>query len=376
MSGNHSRSSWSGSGHDAFDVLHHRKAERVRVEAREARIVEFGLEHHVGVRLQEFQEIAVRDPALLVQPAHDAVMHVGRGALVHHLGLALRIEILRDVPHDSHQLALPRLQARRGLFQEVQQIFLRQSEQRAAALDVQHGIGLGPPGRDGPPQVVERAFLVQAAFAGALLLVAQIELFLARIAIDPVRHQRMRGIERMLDRKAPVTLLALRHIAFCELEIVENAVGVGPLLEQIIVLEEMVVAEGGVRDHQRLHRRGVFLHQVGNARRRVDDDLVGETHQPLAVGRLVKGEMLAERPMLVEQRHADRGIGVQHLFRGDDLDLVGIDVEPQFRPRNRLAGLEDALQRREIPIRAFEQSFGCRGHDAAFSCLARRWNRS
>src|SRR6202043_516457 len=103
------------------------------------------------------------------------------------------------------------------------------SEQSAAALDVEHGTGLGPSGRDGPPQVVERAFLVQAALAGALLLVAQIELLLARIAVDPVRHQRMRGVERLLDREPSVTLLALRHIAFREFEIVENAVGVCPL---------------------------------------------------------------------------------------------------------------------------------------------------
>ena len=123
-----------GIGDDALDVLHHRKAERIGIEARKARIVEVGLEHHIGVRLQEFQEIAVGDPALFVQPGHDAVMHVGRRALVHHLGLALRIEILRDVAHDPQQLALPGLQPRRGLFQEIQQVFLRQAEQLAAPL--------------------------------------------------------------------------------------------------------------------------------------------------------------------------------------------------------------------------------------------------
>ena len=99
-------------------------------------------------------------PALLVQPVHDAVMHVGRGALVHHLGLALRIEILRDVPHDPQQLALPGLQPRRGLFQEIQHVFLRQAEQAAAPFDAQHRRALGRPGRHGAPQIVERALLV------------------------------------------------------------------------------------------------------------------------------------------------------------------------------------------------------------------------
>ena len=72
---------------------------------------------------------------------------------------------------------------------------------------------------------------------------------------------------------------------------------------------------------------------------RVDDDLVGQAPQALAVERLVMGEMLAERPVLVEQRHADRGIGVEHLLGRDHLDLVRIDVEPQFAdarsPRRR-----------------------------------------
>ena len=299
-------------------------------------------------------------------------MHVGRSALVHDLGLTLRIKILRDVAHDAQQFALPGLQARRRLFEEIQDIFLRQSEQAAAPLGVQHSRALDRPGRHGPPQIVECALLVQAALSGALFFGAQIELLLAGIAIDPVRHQRVRGVERLLDREPAMPLLALRHIALGKIEIVENAFGVRPLLEQIVVLEEMVVAERRVGDHQRLHGRGVFLHQIGNARRAVDHDLIGEPHESLAVERLVVGKMLAERPMLVEQRHADRGIGIQHLLRGDDLDLVGIDVEPQFRSRNLLAGVVDALQRREIPVRSFEQSFGCRGHGAAFSCLRRR----
>ena len=104
----------------------------------------------------------------------------------------------------------------------------------------------------------------------------------------------------------------------------------------------------------------------------IDHDLIGEAPQALAIERLVMGEMLAERPVLVEQRHADRGIGIEHLLGGDDLDLVGIDVEPEFGSRDLLAGIVDALQCREIPVGAFEQALGCRGHGAAFSCFRRR----
>ncbi|MHC2561830.1 hypothetical protein ACVIVD_003824 [Bradyrhizobium liaoningense] len=88
----------------------------------------------------------------------------------------------------------------------------------------------------------------------------------------------------------------------------------------------------------------------------------------------MESEVLAERPVLVEQGHADRGIGVQHLLGRDDLDLVRIDVEPEILQRHLFAGIGDALQGVEIPIGAFEQSFR---HGAVFSwAVSRRWNKS
>ena len=121
-------------GADALDVAHHREAERVGVDAGIARIVEVRLEHHVGVRAQELDHVAVGHLPLLVQAVHDPVVHVGGAALVHQLGLRLRIEILRDHPDDAQDLALPGLQARRGLLEEIEDVLLRQLQQRAAAL--------------------------------------------------------------------------------------------------------------------------------------------------------------------------------------------------------------------------------------------------
>ncbi len=72
----------------------------------------------------------------------------------------------------------------------------------------------------------------------------------------------MRGIQRLLDESPAVTILAFCNIAFCKFEVIENALGICPLLEKIIVLEKVIVAERGVRDHQRLHCRSVLLHQV------------------------------------------------------------------------------------------------------------------
>src|SRR5262245_3367613 len=364
-----------GLGDDPGDVAHHGKAQRVGIEAGEALIVVAGLEHDVGVRLQELEEIAVADAALLVQARHDAIVHVGRGTLVHDLGLPLRIEVLRDVAHDAQQLALPGLQARRGLLEKVQDVLLRQSEQRAPALHAQLGGALARSGRDGAPQVVEHALLMAAALALALLPLAQIELLLAGVAVHAVRQQRVRRVERAHDRDLAVALLAPGDVTLVEIQVVETALGVGPQLDQVVVLEEMVVTEGGMSDHERLHRRGILLHEVGDARRAVDHDLVGEPPETFSIERLVMGEMLAEGPVLVEQRHADRGIGIEHLLRGDDLDLVGIDVEPELAERNLLAGIVHALQDGEIPVGAAVEPFA-RGHDAARSFPRRRWNSS
>ena len=154
-----------------------------------------------------------------------------------------------------------------------------------------------------------------------------------------------------------VALLAARDVALGEVEVVEDALRVGPLAEQVVVLEEVVVAERGVRDHQRLHRRRVLLHDVGDARVGVDDDLVGEPHQAAAIAGLVLGEVLAERPVLVEQRHADRGVGVEHLLGGDDLDLVRVPGQAE-RARLDLAGVVDAPDGVEVPVVAGEQRLG------------------
>src|SRR5690348_10043887 len=113
---------------DALDVAHHREAQGVGVDAVVARVVEIGLEDDAGVRVQRFQKGAVVDQTLLVQPGHDLVMHEGGAALIHQARLLLRVEVLRDVAHDTDQLALPGLQPWRALLEEIEDILLRQAE--------------------------------------------------------------------------------------------------------------------------------------------------------------------------------------------------------------------------------------------------------
>ena len=173
----------------------------------------------------------------------------------------------------------------------------------------------------------------------------------------------MRGVQQAFDLRLAVALLAMGDIAAGEFQVVEDAVGIGPLLEDVVVLEEVVVAECRVRDHQRLHRGRVLLHDVADAWIGVDHDLIGEALHAGAIHRLVAGEVLAERPVLVEQRHADRGIGIQHLLGADDLDLVGIDVQAEFVDRDLLDRVVHALDGAELPVGAFEQR--ALGPDAA-----------
>jgi hypothetical protein len=111
-------------------------------------------------------------PSLLVQARHDPVVHVGRRALVHDLGHALRIEILGDVAHNPQQLALPRVQPRGGLLEEIEDVLLRETEQNPSPVGTQLRLRLARTGWHRTPQIVEGAFLVLAPLLLALLLCA------------------------------------------------------------------------------------------------------------------------------------------------------------------------------------------------------------
>ena len=136
--------------------------------------------------------------------------------------------------------------------------------------------------------------LVFATLALTRFLGAQIELTATSGPMYALPLQRMRGVEQALDIGFAVFLLAARDEGLGELQIVENARRVSERLEGLVVLEEVIVSEGGVRDDERLHRRRVALHYIRDTGIRVDDDLVRETHHALAVHGLVLGEVFSE----------------------------------------------------------------------------------
>ena len=339
---------------DALDVVVHREAQRVGVDAAVAAVADARLVDHVGVRLQPLDHHAVGQPALVVHGVEQLVVPEGGPAFVHHLALALRVEVLRDLAHDAHQLALPGLEQRRVLLDEVQQVLLRLLGKAAVGADV---VGLLAAARQRAPQVVDLLLRVGLALLALGQLLRERLAARAAVAVDAVVHQRMAAVEEKLDGVDAVALLAGGDIVLGVDEVVDDRRRIRPHPEQVVALEEAVVAVGGMRDHQRLHRHRVLLHQVADAGVGVDDDLVGQAHVAAAIVLLGRDELLAVAPVTVVHRHADRGVGVHHLLGGDDLELVRIGVDAEARGRAP-DDLVIALDQLEVPVALARQRLG------------------
>src|SRR5690606_11400821 len=108
----------------ARDIAHHCETEGIRIDTREAWIVETRLEDDAGMQMQELQHLSLTEAPLGVQAAHDLVMTPAGAALVHHLGLLLRLEIGGDRADDADQFALPVGQGGRMLLDEIKDVLL------------------------------------------------------------------------------------------------------------------------------------------------------------------------------------------------------------------------------------------------------------
>src|SRR3989344_7184684 len=85
----------------------------------------------------------------------------------------------------------------------------------------------------------------------------------------------------------------------------------------MVVLEELVMPNPRVRNHERLHRHTVFFHAVHEAWICVDDQLVGKSHLSALVSSTIQKKLFAVRPVSIIHWHAIRGVCVKHLFGGD-----------------------------------------------------------
>src|SRR5205823_4813074 len=102
----------------------------------------------------------------------------------------------------------------------------------------------------------------------------------------------MGGIENGLDRRCPMLFLASRDVALGEVHIAQYRAGIGPLPKEVVVLEEMVVAKGGVSDDQRLQSHGILFHEVDDAGIGIDHQLISEAATAFAVEVFLKEEAL------------------------------------------------------------------------------------
>ncbi|MNN13809.1 hypothetical protein D3C81_1268530 [compost metagenome] len=219
----------------------------------------------------------------------------------------------------------------------------------------------------GAPEVVHLHLEVALALGLACLLLGDRQLLGPLVAVHAVVLQGMAGIEQQLHFLLAVALLALGHVVLGKQQVVDDGVRVGPGAEQVVALEEGVVAVAGMRDRQRLHRHGVLLHQVGDAGIGIDDDLVGQAHVPALVAAFRRQEVLAVGPVVVAHRQARRRVGIQHLLGRDDLDLVGIGIQPEFAC--------DAGNFAVIPVDQLEGPFRTRGQISHLRPLLRARRR-
>ena len=123
---------------------------------------------------QDFQHGAFADPAAIEQRVHHGVVHEGGAALVHHLRLPLRVEILGDDPDDPEDLALPGFEDQAGLLQEIEQVLLGQVERLLALGDqvrvLRRRLGAIRRARKRAPQIVVGPLLIFQPLAQAFAL--------------------------------------------------------------------------------------------------------------------------------------------------------------------------------------------------------------
>ena len=273
--------------------------------------------------MQALEQDALIDLTGIVHVVDQSMVPEGGPPFVHDLGLALWIEVLRNLAHDAGQFPLPRFEFRGVLFEEVEQVLLGTGREdglrtrclggvryETVILALAHGL-LG----DGETLRLFGALLAGVEPPGTFVFVQ------ALIA------QRVQRIERLFDAVEAEPLLAFRDVVACEQHVVEHGIRLGPLSEEIVALGEAVVAETGVRNHQRLHGERVVFHQEGDTGIGIDDDFVGQGVGARPVLAALDQKMLAEAPMGVVDRQAARDIAVEHLFAGDDFQLVRKGIE-------------------------------------------------
>ena len=161
------------------------------------------------------------------------VVPEGCPPFVHHLSLALRVEVLGYLAHNADDFPLPGLQQRGIFFDEIEQVLFRIFWEAPgfflffALLD-----------RNGAPQVVQVALDILLTLLGARLFLLSRQRRSAHIAVDALVHQGVAGVKYFFYRADAVLLFAVGDVALGKQQVINNGAGIRPLPEQVVAFEE------------------------------------------------------------------------------------------------------------------------------------------
>ena len=136
----------------------------------------------------------------------------------------------------------------------------------------------------------------------------------------------MTGVKQALNLFSSVTLFTVSDKLSSKDEVVDYRISVSPALEQIVIFKKRVMPITGMCNDQSLHGHAVFFHQVGNTRVAVNHYFIGEPHLAAFVTAFNIEKLFTVGPVVIANRHTNRSIGIHHLIRADDLDLIRIGV--------------------------------------------------
>src|SRR5574343_436291 len=100
------------------------------------------------------------------------------------------------------------------------------------------------------PEVISLRLNVFLALLLCELLLLLGKLARPLIAIHTIIHQCMAGVNDFFYRLGTVLLLTLIDVVSSKDQIVQDPLSIGPLTEHVVILEEVIVTEGGMRDNQ------------------------------------------------------------------------------------------------------------------------------
>ena len=301
------------------DLLPHREAEVIGVDAERDLLFRSHRTHHVRVALDGVEIRLLRHEVRLAQQPR---VPVGRPALVHDLRGEHRVEIERLLAHREEDVTLPALHLRGVVRHEPQQVVLGMRRDGCAFLGLDRTAGRGRvESREALAELVVRERAV-------VLEVLRIARAAQRLIDVDVLLEGECGIERRFDALRAVSLDRLRDLAGVIGGVLDDALAHLLLAasEQQIVAREVRVPEH-VSGHQDVLGEAVALGEIGVP------GIAGKHHlEEPRVPHVALDELVdvahAEGPVRHAHRQPVHG-DLHHEAVGDRLEVDRVELQPR-----------------------------------------------